>query len=85
MSLELPAATNNNRLFDCIEQDLVITYSLRLVHHQRLGSASSTSRGGSSLGVGLTLFGLGTLLHHDGEGDVSTLGIFVSGLTRVDA
>jgi hypothetical protein len=53
--------------------------------NSRLGSASLASRGGSSLGVGLTRVGLGTLFHHDGEGDVSTLGIFVSGLTRVDA
>jgi hypothetical protein len=51
----------------------------------RLGSASSTSRGRSRLGAGFTSFGLGTLFHHDGEGNVSTLGIFVSGLTRVDA
>jgi hypothetical protein len=61
------------------------------VHHQRpvasscLGSASGASRGGSRLGVGRTLLGLGTLLHHNGKGDITTLGVFISGLTRVDA
>jgi hypothetical protein len=61
------------------------------VHHQRpvanprLGSASGASRGGSRLRTGRTRFGLGTLRHHNGEGDVTTLGIFVSGLTREDA
>jgi hypothetical protein len=61
------------------------------VLHQRpvailcLGSASGASRGGSRLGSGSTRIGLGTLFHHDGEGDVSTLRIFVTGLTREDA
>jgi hypothetical protein len=60
-------------------------YHQRILANSRLSSASLAARGGSSLGVGGTLVGLGTLLHHDGEGDVTTLGIFVSGLTRVDA
>jgi hypothetical protein len=58
--------------------------TVRPVANSCLGSASDASGGGSSLGLGRTGVGLGTLLHHNGKGDITTLGVFVSGLPRVD-
>jgi len=50
-----------------------------------LGSASRASGGVTSLRVGSTSFGQGTLLHHDGEGSLTTEGIKVSRFTRVNS
>ena len=47
--------------------------------------ASRASKLVSGLGVGGTLIGLSTLFHHDGEADVSTSGVLVAALTRVDS
>jgi hypothetical protein len=47
--------------------------------------ASRASGGISGLGVGGTLVGLSTLFHHDGEADISTRGVLVAALTRVDS
>lgn len=47
--------------------------------------ASRGSRSRTRLGVGITLLNLGTFGHHDSETNISTLGVLVTVLTRVDS
>jgi hypothetical protein len=68
-----------------INQSILCLKEKTKIYRSNLVLASRASRGISGLGVGGTLIGLSTLDHHDGEADISTRGVLVAALTRVDS
>ena len=57
----------------------------KVLPQQDLVFASGATRGTASLGVGRTFFGFGAFGHHDGETDITALGVLVTRFTRVHA